>query len=1535
VASLGLPSRFDYQAGSRTLYAGDFNGDGKLDLLVDDSYYSTLPGQNYAYDIRYLLLGNGDGTFQKTIYVVGDSLADPVINHSSGDFNGDGIPDRIVTNFQFTDIEAGTGLEVVSFLAGNADGRFQAPQIVLQVAGSEQVPGPLIGDFNGDGKLDLLLPFVTAYSTLDTSTSFEVLLGNGDGTFQTAGAFPTAMFPGAVPVADFNGDGRLDAIWESDHQSITILLGDGEGGYRISQQIPRGTYGGLGSPLVEDFNGDGRPDMAFIITGPGPTDGTRLAVLLGNGDGTFQATVYPIPDGSTYEVEVGGIYYPLAYQVTVGGFDFSIGTDRSTLTFLGSGDGSSEPGNVDLSLSGVKFIGTPVFADFNGDGQLDAAVAGIVNGSSEIFVFLGDGKGGYSLSQTIADPTFNDPLLGDFNGDGKLDLATLEEGLGNNPASVLVYLGHGDGTFDPARTEPLGDYAGPYGDYTRTQMAAAAFDGGGKSDLLTWDPVNQRVYILRLNRDGTFQPPELVPAPTTFTSVSIVDITGNGRPDLSFSGATTGLLLNNGDGTFSDASQAFSGASQVVISPHDSPLVADVNGDGTDDVLMVDGHGNILYRQGRPSQPGTFDPPVTINGGSPSRAIAWLPDTAEGPLLASVDAQDDAVTLYSYQGGRFVVAGSLTTGLLPAQFVAADLNRDGLYDLVVRNAGDGTLSVFLNDSQIPLASHPGMLFFPSATIDVGPGVSDVQAIDTTGDGSPDLVITNSLTGQVSVLVNDGYGHFAPPVPYRAGTSFSEVDASSGSPRVTGLDATGGLAIGPLTLGSPISLIAANTGTETIDLLQGLGGGAIANPTEVLGTIKAIAVCAADLNHDGNLDLAVLTDQGVSVLLGDGKGGFLPPVTYDAGPDPSGLTIADVDGDGNPDLVVSNPYGDVLVLLNRGDGTFAPYHNTDQSITLAVADLTGDGSKDVIYADQGLDRVVVDYGAGNSTVLGDRSSGLLSPGAVKLADLNGDGIPDLIVANSGSNNVLIFPGLGNGQFGPAVNGGHGFFTGTNPAGLAVADLNGDGIPDLIVANSGSNDVSILIGQGTGSSWTLTPGPRIKTDAGPVAVAVGPFLGNGQVDLAVANQQANNVQVFPGLGGGYFNDTAPVTYPVGQSPSGLFAGNFTGSGLSLATLNAGSSTISLIGPTGVIQTIGAGGLRPVSGFAGDFNGNGFTDLVVGDNGNGRIALFAGSPDGLTLSQTITSEDVPSPTSLSFAGVADGVLSFYAGTEGREAATLLAFNLFEGEGNAGGAGTGVTGEGLAGATEPSAAPALASATAGVFQQVAQLLGRSGSPLDLVAPLFTVSVIPGEFDVASSGEGGVALIANFTPGAGPGAPGQSLGPHDDGPAGEAEESPAPVESDASMARDEAKALPLWGRMAIGLEKAFEQVRAERLEKEGVDLGAAGRADPTPGGSVPPAPAQERSSDGPGRERRRPVGEADPRAEAIEELVAESDAGWRPRLGSSIGQQEIRAIPRDRLCGPVVAAVVVASATMIGGYVKSGRSRRRMLGPAQGPSIW
>src|SRR5208337_3633166 len=145
---------------------------------------------------------------------------------------------------------------------------------------------------------------------------------------------------------------------------------------------------------------------------------------------------------------------------------------------------------------------------------------------------------------------------------------------------------------------------------------------------------------------------------------------------------------------------------------------------------------------------------------------------------------------------------------------------------------------------------------------------------------------------------------------------------------------------------------------------------------------------------------------------------------------------------------------------------------------------------------------------------------------------------LIVANTGSNNVLVYPGLGNGRFGQALNDGHGFFTGTNPVGITVADVNADGRPDLVIADQGSNDVSILINVKVGNGFTFAPGPRLKVGNGPVKTVVTNGLGNGQSDLVVANSGSNSVWVLPAIGKGFFNDQTPTIYPVGTDPAWLF-------------------------------------------------------------------------------------------------------------------------------------------------------------------------------------------------------------------------------------------------------------------------------------------------------------------------------------------------------------------------------------------------------------
>src|SRR5262249_37743625 len=162
--------------------------------------------------------------------------------------------------------------------------------------------------------------------------------------------------------------------------------------------------------------------------------------------------------------------------------------------------------------------------------------------------------------------------------------------------------------------------------------------------------------------------------------------------------------------------------------------------------------------------------------------------------------------------------------------------------------------------------------------------------------------------------------------------------------------------------------------HSLDILAALGGGRFANPVALSTQGAAQVIRMADFTGKGIDDLAVLTAGVLSISLGDGHGGFLPPTRYAVPSESDGLTVADLLGNGKLDLLIGDADGDVLDLMGNGDGTFQPFQEADQAIALAVADLTGKGSNDVIYADQGLDRVVVDYGAGNSNVLANQSTG---------------------------------------------------------------------------------------------------------------------------------------------------------------------------------------------------------------------------------------------------------------------------------------------------------------------------------------------------------------------------------------------------------------------------------------------------------------------------------------------------------------------------------------------------------------------------------
>jgi FG-GAP-like repeat/FG-GAP repeat len=905
-----------------------------------------------------------------------------------------------------------------------------------------------------------------------------------------------------------------------------------------------------------------------------------------------------------------------------------------------------------------------VAADFNRDGNLDLATAN--RDSTNVSVLLGIGDNGFFPEMHFSLPEAPVAIAtADVNSDGRPDLAIL-----GDSGFVSILAGVGDGTFLVPKVNRLA---------ATDPAVAGLFDGGPVRTLFAdfnQDSTPEKVQLVSVdgNPEGPFKnevslfsglsPTLHLSAQVPFPPFFIPDV-------LSFldSVGVTELFLAGGR-TASDPSR-------------EQPLIGDFNGDGADDVVTLGPSGMILARLGRPGEPGVFGPSVVVNP-IPEDAARTLTLVADGSQIrvAALDAHRDSVSVYALVDGQWQRSDGPTTGVTPVAIASADLDGDGLGDLVVAGAVLGPVSVYLG--------VPDGGFLDQPPLPLAIEGSGLLLTDLDGDGRPDMVLTNQISGDVDVLINQGLPPgsvgFGPELRYRGGTGVSGVFESNASIIANGVfpgafpplyfpvsnEETHSVAVGDFNGDGILDLAATNRGLNNVALLFGKGSGSFVDPVTFPVGDRPTAIQTADFNGDGELDLVVLNSRTAtySIFLGDGTGGFIGKATLSpllAGNAPTGFSVRDVNGDGLLDLVGGNEQGDVLTLLGNGDGTFQPFQRADRNIALAVADLNGDGHDDFIYANEGLDRLFVDYSKPGQTFVQDRESGLLAPGAVSVADLNGDGWSDLVVANSGGNSILVYLNTGDGQFTDRRE----FFVGTGPAGMTITDVNGDGVLDVVVANEGSNDVSLLLGQGTGASWTLTAGPRLQAGQGPVAVTVMPAepgSGPGTPQLIVTNSLSDDVWVLPGRGDGLFSDRPEDVRILGtgaqSSPRQTFVGNFDNApGFDLVTLNAGASGLSFISgfmTSSQMVGISSGGLSPLAGVVGDFNRDGMQDLVVANNGDGRVSLLFGGGDGLSVAQSLSATNLQHPTALVIQNAAGDLLEVLLAEEGSEAVIPLTFRL-----------------------------------------------------------------------------------------------------------------------------------------------------------------------------------------------------------------------------------------------------------------------------------
>jgi hypothetical protein len=352
----------------------------------------------------------------------------------------------------------------------------------------------------------------------------------------------------------------------------------------------------------------------------------------------------------------------------------------------------------------------------------------------------------------------------------------------------------------------------------------------------------------------------------------------------------------------------------------------------------------------------------------------------------------------------------------------------------------------------PLASATATNFGRSAEIPLAREPASVLVGDPTQDGLPDIVTINAPGTSISVLPGLGDGSFERPVDYPVTGARS---AALGDWDSDGLED-----------------LAVATGT-TITLFAGVDGGLERRASYPVPAPSALA--AADLDDDGNLDVVAVssTSANVSVLLGHGDGTFDQAIGYPVGSGSSSVVVTDLNGDGALDIVTAGSRPSILFGI--GDGTFGQY-TTDvigrNATSLAAEDLDQDGDPDVVTV--GPQQVGVLLNAGDGTFpqgLGYLGAG--RPVGVAIGDVSGDESLDIVAANQGSNDISIFEGAGDGTFQvePRVR------VGRVPSAIASADLNLDGTGDVVVSNRGSKSVTILLNGVAAPQPTICLVPRV--------------------------------------------------------------------------------------------------------------------------------------------------------------------------------------------------------------------------------------------------------------------------------------------------------------------------------------------------------------------------------------------------------------------------------------------------------------------------
>jgi hypothetical protein len=514
----------DYQTGTspQSMVIVDLDADGKLDIATANNGANTVS----------VLLGKSDGKLAAKVDYATDAYPSAIV---AGDLNGDGKADLVTAN---------NGTPDLGVLLGQGDGTFAA-KTATAMGHPSSGNAMAIGDWNGDGKLDLA---VAERLSSKGGGAVEVFHGKGDGSFSSAGEYLNSTAAGPIVAWDVNHDNRLDLV-ATTGEKTDVLFGQKDG--TLASKTDNAVFGSAVALAFTDIDGDGREDLVMADSA------TRtVSVRLSKDDGMFTKPAdyaAGIRPTAVYlrDVNSDGILDILAAD----------GTSASISVLPGKGNGAWGAPAVLPTGEGPSSVEP---TDLNGDGQLDL----MTFNSSGVSILLRTGDGTYSYNGDVSFDSWCAPIGGDMNGDGMIDIVSFD-------GSLSIRLGKGDGTFAAPRTFPADD--------STWQLQLADLDVDGKLDVMGL--TNEGISAWLGRGDGTLDERQDHRASATPGAFVAGDLNGDKVPDLvilDYYPANASVLLGRGDGSFTIGEHygiwgGFGSSSALV----------DLNGDGKLDLLVA------------------------------------------------------------------------------------------------------------------------------------------------------------------------------------------------------------------------------------------------------------------------------------------------------------------------------------------------------------------------------------------------------------------------------------------------------------------------------------------------------------------------------------------------------------------------------------------------------------------------------------------------------------------------------------------------------------------------------------------------------------------------------------------------------------------------------------------------------------------------------------------------------------------------------------------------------------------------------------